>query len=369
MTGHEIDALWQRLDGASPGELVALLGAPHEGEPVAVRTLRGLALLRAGQAQESAAELRRVLEAEPQNPVANAYLVLADFRCGDRSAAGKRLLAMRPFPHAGFLEDFLRTFWPLRFSDSLGAQMPEPRVPIEDPRDGDFQRWRTMQAQIDPASLELDDMGLLRRMRTQIAMYTTPGGALRRCALKLSARYQAEAAEEFIGLQLALADPARRDAAVIERRSAVARMMFSRAHAIRPLNEEIAANCAWVNLHARRLDAAAAAIEPLVARAADNWSAGGARALPPNPDLLVCYAWLLHEQQRHADALKVISAVVPEGPYDFCAHFVAAVSHLMLGNEEEFEATFRLATTTYFIDTWEQMLCPFLTDVGWWLAQ
>lgn len=307
--------LWARYDAGEAGAVLAeLSNLPKAAESV-YWTLKGLAAVDAGEPAAAAEALRLVLEREPENPVAQLFLVLALFQSGEDVAAGEQLGRTILFPHHGFLRRFLKTFWPLRFSTSLGAWPENVEAAFSDPFAKRFE--------------ELSKAG---------------GKPARRLAEK----YFNWGVKAFHG-----------------RKEAEARHCFSRARALAPDNEMAAAHYAYLELLHNNATGAKAALDPLLPGFVEEFEKD--RTAYPAPDTIVCYAWCLHEMGRQGDAIRALSAVEPEGPEDFGAHFVAAVCWVMMENDEAFERAYEKAMVSYFIDTWEQLMRPFLLKTGAWL--
>ena len=102
----DVAALWTDLEQGQAGEVLdALAERPVETTPV-YQTLHGLALYETGRYAEAAETFRRILEKEPENAVAQLFIVLALFRIGENRLAGQRLLHETIiFPHRFWLID------------------------------------------------------------------------------------------------------------------------------------------------------------------------------------------------------------------------------------------------------------------------
>ncbi len=324
-----IAGLWSRFEDGAASEVVEKLSPLPPEAPVVYHTLRGLALLDTGKPAESAVELKHVLTLQPENPVAQLFLVLALFQNGEEREAGELLTSdsLVLHPHLGFLEHFMRIFWPLRYTTSLGTWNDVAASPvIEDPFDRLFTDWEKSQSGNGD--------------RTQ------PHAPGRRLAQKYFQR----------GIK----------AFHKERRSA-ARYDFARAYRIHPENETYAAHFAFLELLHNGAEAARKALEPLLGRHVDEYRETRDPGSLPLPDTLVCYAWSLHDTGNHREAIRALSLVEPEGPEDFGAYFVCACCWLMIGDGAAFRQAFGTAMDLYFIDTWEQLLRPFIRKTGDWL--
>lgn len=347
--------MWSLLDGGNAAEVLEKLSAAGGDAPSVLLTVRGLAELEGGDPAAAAETLRAVLSREPENPVAGLYLSLALFECGDDRAAGEALHRAVLHPHRGFLLRFVRTFWPLRFTSTLRQvnRDAEPESSANDPLRGEFERWLKDKEEfgeiaVEPPVNEAAPAELARIARE----FTTPEGRLARRGRKLAERYLALGARAYR-----------------EGNLGHSRAMLARAHEIRPRNERAATHLAYISLFTGDAGKAMAVLDPVVRDSLAAFDETREAGLLPSADGLVCYAWALHEEGRHEDAIGVLSLVHEEGPEDFGANFIAAVSWLMLGEEGPFEEAFNRSMQNFYIDTWEQLLRPFVLSVGTWLEQ
>lgn len=322
---REVDELFTKLEVGASRRVVEELEGMGGETPLVLQTLLARALQEEGRHGEAIDRFLHVLGREPENPVARQFLLFSLFAEGRVEEAGKFLLpgASPVFPHSAFLLKFLRTFWPLRFTTELGAPEPGHELP-ESPAD-------KVEAEAERL-LSSDSAG-------------TP--AARRRAAKIQHR------------------------AVARFRSGdrkTAHRYFCWAHRLAPDDPLIAAHHGYLSLLMGNSERALAVLEPLVEGSLERFDASRKGTDLPLPDLLVAFAWALHDQGRHGEALRVLSAVHPEGPDDYAAHFVATVCWIMLDEEIASRRAFELVTGSFFIDTWEQILQPFLTRTGEWLS-
>lgn len=349
--------LWNQLESGQPQAVLRALEGLASDAPTVYQTLRGLALYQNGQYVEATAQLEELLCQDRQNPLAQLYLVLAAFQAGEDERAGRLLLhEIVVLPHRGWLEEFLRIFWPLRFTTSL-QETPPPEAgaqsaPEEDRNCARFEAARAWLAE-NPDRQEAVGRAL------------TPAGELADMAVSL---FTGEGRRRLAVRRLAEAYLRRAEKAYLAGNLERALLLMRRSHALQPLNGTVAANVAFLQLLQGRRTEAFDFLDPLMEqRLARLEEHPGEKNLLPGNDLLVAYAWALHERGSHEEALEILSAVHPEGPEDLGAHFVAAVCWLMLGRETEFREAFAVATTAFFIDTWEQLLRPFILRTGAWL--
>ena len=314
---------WRSLASGDAASATSLADAPG-ADPLAAGILRGLACYRSGKAQEAASHWKAVLAADAQNPVAALYLPLALFRTGERAAAAAALNdpELVILPHRGWLADFMELFWPLRAT--IHAEAPV-QPPSPDPFSTDFNRWKAAIGALAGSPL--------------------PGG-LRRSSDKLAARYHAAALRHYEAQRLHEAAP-----------------LFARAAEVAPHNEEYAVHAAFAALLQGRTEDAWS----LIALFINAETTAEANAPLPHPDLLAVWAWVLHNRGEYRQSLQLIGCIHPEGPDDWGGHFHAAVNWLELGETARFRATLDHALTLYFIDTWEQLLRPFVTRTREWL--
>ncbi len=344
----KIGGLWARLEAGDAAGVAAELGSLPDDVPVVFLTLKGRALLESGDPVSASAVFDKVLERDPENPVAQLFLVLALFEEGNDREAGDLLMRRAILhPHRGFLQRFVRLFWPLRFSSSLG-RAPVQQIAV-DPEDPFEKQYHAVKGETPPEQEKPTSSESIRQVAREAL--TTPGRrAARRRAL--ADRYLRRGAREFSRGRLE-----------------TTRLLFARALELRPRHEVTVAHYAYIQWVLGQPETGLRVLEPFVRDAVAAYDAHSDPDRLPGPDTLVCYAWCLHELGRFDDALRVLALVQPEGPEDYGAWFLAAVSWLMLGRHEEFAEAFRFASTDFFIDTWEQLLRPFVLRVGTWLVE
>lgn len=350
-TTTDIKRLWDRMESQGPAGIPEEL-ADAQGEVAEV--LRGLALYHEGAWPQARSSFQNVLAIDPQNPIAALYLVLALFQDGEDKEAGKLLSAIVIFPHQRWLAEFLLTFWPLRFTTSLG--MPEDGPAEEefaDPFHTDYIRWQEHAERIDAAAM--DDPardGVLNDLKMVFGGLVSEKIHFQSSARRLGQRY---------------ADKATACYHAGDRLRAL--KLFERAHEIRPYNEMLTANLAYVYLLHRKVEESQRILAPFFDSALSRFERDKNPAGLPQADTIVCYAWSLHEAGRNDEALRLLSVVLPEGPDDWGSHFVASVCWLMKRDDVKFRHALDMALGPYFIDTWEQILRPFVERVAKWLLE
>lgn len=295
-------------------------------DAVASGMLRGLCCYAEGRDHDAAAAWRDVLKRDPQNPVAALYLPLALYRSGEvaeaaRALTNKNLVIL---PHRGWLAAFLELFWPLRAT--IHAEAPVS-APPPDPFSTDYSRWKS--------AME-GAQGNLAASRS-----------FERASSRLATRYHGAALRLYEKIRLAEAAP-----------------LFCRAAEIAPRNEEFAVHAAFISLLAGRVDAAEGFIAPFIG----EWISGKQMEGLPHPDVLAVHAWVLHERGDYKGSLAVIGCIHPEGPDDWGGHFLAAINWLMLEDRARFREALDHALSAFFIDTWEQLLRPFVHRTQAWLS-
>ncbi len=287
---------------------------------------------------------------ERENPVARGHLALTLFQLGERAESAKLFRDSVLFPHAGFLRRFLEVFWPLRFETSLGKPAKQEfQVPQKAKALWQTALERLQHFQPDELEPNADARFLAQLSDLGWRLFTKEGrriNQIRTAGDKLSAI----AIDEFFKGR---------------RRSALE--VFSYAHDVRPLNQKITEHLAYLLLLDGRPEEAEKLLEDLIQNAITRFDQDRSEQDLPQPDAIVCYAWCRHEQGFHGEAIKLLSAVYPEGPEDYGSHFVAAMSWLMLGRSDEFRAALSQALGPYFIDTWEQIVRPFIATTLLWL--
>ncbi len=321
-----VDALFTKLEVGAPGAVLRELGELPEDAPPVLRTVRARALQEQGRHREAAGEFRLVLQQERDNPLARQFLVFSLFGTGEHREAGRLLQppAGPVFPHSGFLLKFLETFWPLRFGTALGAPME---------------------------GCELPDTPEEKAEREAADLVHSPGPGTP-SARRAAGRLQRKAVARFHAGDIR---PAHR--------------YFYWAHRLHPEDPMLAAHHGYLCLLTGHAGRALEVLEPVVEGSLEQFNKTRNASDLPVPDLLVAYAWSLHDLGHHDEALRVLAAVFPEGPDDYAAHFVAAVCWLMLGQRDAMRRNFDLSVSHYFIDTWEQIIRPFIARTADWLER
>lgn len=320
MTSQPIDAAWALLDAGKPE---AALGAleEHASECDAGQLLRALALQEMGQHEAAVALFNALLERQPENPVARLNRGLALYALGQRADAAADFAHGPLFPSPGFLKRFLRTFWPVQFEHPELLARGFDDVPEQWPL-----KQRVEQFRAEPGALSPASRGKLARSLEQ------HGTTL----------YH-------------------------KRRHALACRLFEAAWELDPEDEIIRAALSWCLLGFGFHEKARDLIEPLVAGATERYRAERRPGALPHPQIVVQWAWCLHQAGEHRPALAVLSTVRPEGPDDFGAHIVAALSWDALGETGHADRAYGPALGVYFLDTWEQFLQPFIGKTVDWL--
>lgn len=320
MNSPAIDLAWQRLGTpdvlARPDSVL-----PAEPSTPVERTLRALARFDGGNFAGAAEDFAAVLALQPENPVASLHAALCAFRLGDRARALALLDGTALFPEHTFIARFLETFWPLRFEHAALRPSPGPAekaAPL--PREAAWAEWKADGATWSKAKVE----GLASSLRADIR--------------RLCAKDDYEPAWH----------------------------LSLRALELQPGDEGAVAEHALLAINTGRYAEGRAAIERHVE---DRMAAGRAAAAfePPAPSTLSIWALAMHETGEHRGALAATSRIRPEGPEDFCAHFVAAVSWLMLGDRAAFRRTLAEGMAGHFLDTWELIVRPYMDRVRTWM--
>lgn len=314
-----LDALWARLAGDPSAVAEALGGAGDDALPEAARMLRGLARLDSGDAAGACADFDAVLARDGQNAPARLHRALARFALGDAAGAAADLDGGPLFPHREWLGRFLRLFWPMQFdrpaihraawdAESPGAAGPEARLAAR------------LAAGTGPLS-----PGERRAMARQLP------------DLFLKDRW----GEAWAAVEAALG----RD----------------------PADSEARAFAAFFQLNRGEWQAAAEFLDPAVEEALARFLETREEFDLPSPDLLVEYAWRLHQEGRHHEALAVLATVRPAGPDDYQAHILAAMCWTTLGRRAEADAALAACLDDYFLDSWDLVVRPFIRKVAAWL--
>jgi tetratricopeptide (TPR) repeat protein len=320
----QLDALWNRLHAGEPGAVLDALAAHDATRPPAL-TLRALARLGVADWSGALADLEAVLAAQPENAVAALHRVFPLHHLGRHAEAAALLRGGAVLmPHRDFLAQFVETFWPLHFTTALGAPRAEvPAALLAPPQ--------------DPApGIEPTGNPILALSRVLIAL----GSAGGRAALARQREANRRAAG---GIRAYMAGDL---GAALDH--------LARAHRAEPANEGTAANLAFALLAANQPAAALDVVLPHLAEAA-------------LPDTIVSAGRALHHLGRQEEALRLLAVVEAEGPEDYYAHFARATCLLAQGNPA-WRPMLDTALDGYFIDTWEQMLVPFIRRVADWMA-
>lgn len=320
LSTQTIDQAWSRIDGGAPAEALALLAPMGEGGAPTLLA-RGVAHLDAGSAAEARACLEKAATLDPANVVARSYLALARWADGDAPGAAEAMGHNLLFPHRGYIERLLRTFWPLRFSSTLRrAALPQSSREVQ--HSCDYNRFLAHEDKV-PA-------GKRRKLADRLAdagQHDFDRGDYACCALQFERAYQLDPENAEIALLYVaglLAVGRSEDAFDITDR--LMRASIAEAEKDRPALEQI------------------------------------------EPILIVSHAAAMHDLGRHREALLLLSGVRHPEFEDASAHFTAATCWLMLGNEEAFRDSFRAAMDRYFLDTWQFRITPFCHQVATWLA-
>lgn len=327
---NKIPQLWVQYEKGEIDSVFNQLDVASDGLPLVGRTLLGLCCLRKKDYERSTHIFEGVLKEEPQNPVAHLYLILSSFQLGDMVKASRCFDSLEVLhPHTAFLEDFIDVFWPLRFTTSLRGYALLPKkgggqVDRPDPWESSFERQKSL----------VED------------------GTADKEAVRLAEKYFE------LGIKRYYAD---------DRQNA--RIYFSRSNDLAPKSTLFSAHHGYLELLFGDGKAAHQALVPLVQEQMGQYEKTRNPEDLPSIDLLVSYAWSLHELGHHRQALEILSLVFPEGPEDSGSYFVSSVCWLMLGEKEAFKEAFSQAMKAFFIDTWEQLLRPFLLAVRRWLRE
>lgn len=323
LTNTETDHLWQQLDAGSPDKVIEALESKEGDLPEPALVLLGLAHLDHGAPHDAIRVFEKAIVANPENIVARLFLTLALHRGGESEAAGRIILDLQPIlPHRGYLARFLEDFWPRRaaiiahsLSKSEADTPPDPDAP-------EFER--------------LAGNGDHEKQGSPKA------------AQKLAAKYARRGVTYFH-----------------ERKISAAHDCLLKAWKLNPADEGVAANAAFTALHCGRADLVEPMLVPFLEKAA---SAPDPRKAPlPLPDTTVCLAWARHDLGQHEEAMRLLALVEPEGPEDCYTHFLAAVCCLDMGDRDRFRKLLDHGLAYYFIDTWEQILSPFVARTADWL--
>lgn len=355
ITNVEIDSLWALLEAGRPADVVETLHYRRNDLPEPALVLLGLAHFDAGDPAAARETLESVLATNPENTVARLFRILTLYQCGDRAEAARELGGDAPLlPHRGFLERFLVLFWPLR-GEILAFEGPPPAEDDGNPAGHpalakDHEWWKANRDSIDTARMEGYPGGrAISQVSFLLAECLSAEGRRQARARKVGERHARQGVKSFLA-----------------GRPAEALALLERAHAIAPRNETWASNLAFAALHCGRPGRARDVLEPFLERATSPGRDAATTPLPL-PDTVVCEAWALHDLGRHGEALRLLALVEPDGPEDCYTHFLAAMCHLEMGNRGEFRRLFRISQDAYFIDTWEQILRPFIVRTGRWM--
>ncbi|MCC6547393.1 hypothetical protein IT570_09520 [Candidatus Sumerlaeota bacterium] len=356
----ELNSLWLSLDDGGATGVLAALGSDQDTLQPPALLLRGIAHLDSGDAAQAVHDLRAVLAKEPSNPVAPLYLALALFANGETADAALNLPPPGGviFPQHALLVRFIRIFWPLRFTTTLGLRLlDDDSRAVADPFQSEYDQWVAMRDSVNAERLELlekaDTVGeSARAVGEAIKGLTSDDGGGHRFIRKLGDKYHARAIREYHRGHKALAS-----------------LLFQRAHELRPRNELYATHFASLQMLHGDAAAGEAALKPFLLRAIEQFDATRKTDVLPAIDAVIAYAWCLHDLDQQEEALRVLSLITPEGPEDLGAHFLAAVCWLRLGNEANYREAMRECLRHYFIDSWEQIIQPFVVRVQGWLKK
>ena len=322
MSPKQIDAVWANLETEKPEAALEALG-PEDNGPAAARLLRAIALEDQGHHEEAVAEFDAVLKLQPENPVARLNRGLALFGLDRRADAAADFSSGPLFPSPGFLKRFLRRFWPRNLEHRAILARGFDDVPSDWPLKSRVDAWRA-----DPESLSPGKRRELAR-------------SLERRGMKL---YHAKL-------------------------HALACRIFEAAWELDPDDEIVSAAYSWCLLGFGFHEQARELMEPLIRSGSERYRLERTPAALPHPQIVVQWAWCLHQAGEHNEALAALSTVRPEGPDDFGAHIVAALSWDALGQPLQADGAYELALRDYFLDTWEQFLQPFIAKTVDWLRE
>ncbi|MEO8376048.1 MAG: tetratricopeptide repeat protein [Candidatus Sumerlaeota bacterium] len=356
----QIDQLWTRLEEGRGAEALTELQGMGDALPLPATLLRGIAALDAGDATSALVDLRAVIATDPSNPVAPLYLALALFADGQVKEAANWLPPPGGvvFPQHAFLIRFIRIFWPLRFTGSLGLRLLDGNSEADaDPFASEYDRWLAMRDTVNVERLELLEKAdtvseSARAVGEAVKSVTSADGGEHRFVRTLGDKYHNRALKEYH-----------------KGRKAFASMLFQRANELRPHNELYATH--FASLRMLQGDAAAghAALRPFLLRGVDEFDKTRKAEALPAMDTLIAYAWCLHDLDQQEEALRILSLISPEGPEDLGAHFLAAVCWLRLGDDEKYRTAMQECLRHYFIDSWEQIIQPFVVRIREWLEK
>ncbi|MCB2156412.1 tetratricopeptide repeat protein [bacterium] len=322
ITPLQIDRAWANLDEEKPEAVLEALQEDHY-ETTAAHTLRAIALEEQGRHEEAVAEFDAILKRQPENAVARLNRGLALHGLGRNADAAKDFSAGPIFPSPGFLKRFLRRFWPLHFENRELLARGFDDVQQDWPHKAKVQAFRESPESFSPA-------------------------ARRRLARDL----------ERHGMNIY-----HRGA------HATACRIYEAAWELDPEDEIIRAGYSWCLLGFGFHEQSRELIEPLVRDGAERYRTERRTTALPHPQIVVQWAWCLHEAGEHREALAVLSTVRPEGPDDFGSHIVAALSWDALGDPLNADRAYVPALQDYFLDTWEQFIQPFIKKTVSWLAE
>jgi len=175
-------------------------------------------------------------------------------------------------------------------------------------------------------------------------------------------RARAAGASSALGRRTARRLQRRAVRAFYARRIPLATQLLEAACELDPEDLEARANLSLCLIHVGRPDEADHLLQPVIQRMLENPDG------PGDPYLLVEWAWLLHERGDHAGALAVLATVRPEGPDDYQSHILAALCWTMLGDRAKADACFDTAFGSFFLDSWEVIIEPYVRRVVAWLG-
>ncbi|MEQ8819284.1 MAG: hypothetical protein RLY93_03510 [Sumerlaeia bacterium] len=276
-----------------------------------------------------------VIAAQPENPVARLHLGLAEFQLGNRSASASALDGGPLFPHHDFLKRFLRLFWPLRIAEpDMLAVYAEPKRP--------------------PNASERKALGEASRLMEKRAAADAESArkqALSGAAQRASSRLYALAAKSVALGDFALA----------------AQILLPAAEVFPHPDNDAARLYSLCLLHSGRTADARAFLDGVIAGALDVYDRERDADDFPHPVVAALLAWGLLDSGEAKPALALLSTVEPMGPDDWYAHILAALAWDAADDRAKADAAYGVAFGSYFLDSWEVIIQPFLAAVLHWL--
>lgn len=308
----ELDRRWCRLSRGEAASVRDSFDSAPLPKTAAAELLRGLALLDSGDPAAAAEVLRPLHAAKPENLVLRWNLALAFLRIGNHQEAHELLKDAVLFPQHDILRRALETLWPLRRTGdfavlTFGRQSATPHST-------DFARYEKCRAQATA--------GQCRRLGNRL----------------LHAGRVAFERDEF----------------------STATTLFQRAATILPTDPEALTSAVHLLLLHCQPAAARELLAPTVDGGLEKWATGRNPRDLPDVLTVTAWAWMLHTEGNHRDALAWLSLVEPQGPEDYGSHFVAAVCWMELGEHDKFRQALQFALGPFFLDTWLSFLRPML---------